>query len=117
MATTSENSSTSANGPDRLVRETPTDVLTELHSVAEAGRKQMATLDPDLADAVGFTHFDTSSSEDNQITVLLARDDLRRLASQTLVRIKSRDDRRNYLGVVVKGPFSEPDAVPPNSSM
>src|SRR5207253_5119967 len=63
------------------------------------------------------THFDTSSSEDNLITMLLARDDLQRLASQTLVRIKSRDDRRSYLGVVVKGPFSEAVAVPPNSSM
>lgn len=117
MVTTSQNPSTSSNGPDGLIRETPADVLTELDSIAESGRKQMAALDPELADAVGFTHFDTSSSEDNLITVLLARDDLNRLASQTLVRIKSRDDRRTYLGVVVKGPFSEPDAVPPNSSM
>jgi hypothetical protein len=117
MATTSQNPSTSSNGPDGLIRETPADVLTELDSIAESGRKQMAALDPELADAVGFTHFDTSSSEDNLITVLLARDDLNRLTSQTLVRIKSRDDRRTYLGVVVKGPFSEPDAVPPNSSM
>lgn len=117
MITTSQNPNPASNEPDGLLRETPPDVLTELDSVAEAGRRHMAALDPELADAVGFTHFDTSSSEDNLITVLLARDDLNQLASQTLVRIKSRDDRRNYLGVVVKGPFSEPDAVPPNSSM
>jgi len=95
------------NGRDELIRDTPEGVLNEIDALA----------DPELANAVGFTHFDTSSSEDNLITMLLARDDLQRLASQTLVRIKSRDDRRSYLGVVVKGPFSEADAVPPNSSM
>lgn len=117
MTTTSDNPTTSPNGQDGLIRETPEEVLAELDTVAEAGRKHMAALDPELADAVGFTHFDTSSSEDNLVTVLLARDDLEQLASQTLVRIKSRDDKRSYLGVVVNGPFSEPDAVPPNSSM
>lgn len=115
--TTSKDSAAPSQVDDGLIRETPEEVLAELDTVAEAGRQQMAALDPELAEAVGFTHFDTNSSEDNLITVLLARDDLERLASQTLVRIKSRDDRRNYLGVVVKGPFSEPDAVPPNSSM
>src|SRR5262249_48172299 len=115
--TTSQNWSTVSNGPEGLIRETPGEVLTELDSVAEMGRQHMAALEPELADAAGFTHFGTSSREDNQITVLLARRELNQPASQTLVRIKSRDDRRNYLGVVVKGPFSEPDAVPPNSSM
>jgi uncharacterized protein len=117
MAIMSEDPNTASNKEMGLVRETPQNVLTELKLISEAGRKTMSALDPELADAVGFTHFDTSSSEDNLITVLLSRDDINRLASQTLVRIKSRDDRRNYLGVVVKGPFSEPDAVPPNSSM
>lgn len=102
--------------PD-FVRQASPDVLAELDEVAATGRAQMASLDPELADAVGFTHFDTASSEDNLLTVLLSRDDLNRLASQTLVRIKSREDKRSYLGVVVQGPFSEPDAVPANSTM
>jgi hypothetical protein len=117
MTTTPDSPASTSNGQDSLIRETPGDVLAELDNVAEAGREHMAALDPELADAVGFTHFDTSASQDNLITVLLARDDLDQLASQTLVRVKSRDDKRSYLGVVVKGPFSEPDAVPPNSSM
>ncbi|MFY0580234.1 ATP-binding protein [Cystobacter fuscus] len=66
---------------------------------------------------MGFTHFDTSSSEDNLITVLTTRADLQKLASQTLVRVKSREDNRSYLGVVVRGPFSEPDAIAANSTM
>ncbi|MFY2559131.1 helicase HerA-like domain-containing protein [Corallococcus terminator] len=74
-------------------------------------------LDPELELAAGFTHFDTGSSEDNLLTVLLARDDIHLLASQTLVRVKSREDKRTYLGVVVRGPFAEPNAVPANSTM
>ncbi|WP_336243715.1 ATP-binding protein [Corallococcus exercitus] len=73
--------------------------------------------DPELVNAVGFTHFDTSNSDDNVLTVLMTRDDLHRLASQTLVRVKSREDKRDYLGVVVRGPFAEPNAVPANSTM
>ena len=117
MATSPNPPPVEPNGRDDLIRDTPEGVLSEIDALADTGRARMATLDPELADAVGFTHFDTSSSEDNLITMLLARDDLQRLASQTLVRIKSRDDKRSYLGVVVKGPFSEADAVPPNSSM
>lgn len=117
MSNATDSAHTAPDTEDGLIRETPEDVLDALNVIADSGRKNMSALDPELADAVGFTHFDTSSSEDNLVTVLLARDDLEQLASQTLVRIKSRDDKRSYLGVVVKGPFSEPDAVPPNSSM
>lgn len=100
-----------------VVRETPPAPINEIGAAAKLGREKLATLDSELADAVGFTHFDTSSSEDNLVTVLLSRDDLEQLASQTLLRIKSREDKRTYLAVVVKGPFAEPDAVPPNSTM
>ncbi|NPC53282.1 ATP-binding protein, partial [Corallococcus exiguus] len=82
-----------------------------------SNRAGLSLPDPELANAVGFTHFDTSSSDDNVLTVLMTRDDLPRLASQTLVRVKSREDKRDYLGVVVRGPFAEPNAVPANSTM
>ncbi|CAN96313.1 hypothetical protein sce6146 [Sorangium cellulosum So ce56] len=103
--------------PHDFVKPCPPEALAELDEIAAAGRAQFDGLDPELATAVGFTHFDTSSSADNLITVLLARDDLHRLASQTLVQIRSREDGRSYLGVVVRGPFAEPDAVSPNSVM
>src|SRR5947208_11395512 len=108
---------TADSGASDFVKQAPPELAAELNEVAASGRVRLASLDPELAHAVGFTHFDTSSSEDNLLTVLLTRDDLNRLASQTLVRIKSREDKRSYLGVVVGGPFSEPDAVPPNSAM
>ncbi|EPX63077.1 Bipolar DNA helicase [Cystobacter fuscus DSM 2262] len=92
----------------------PGDAQKEFEELAKASPLE---LDPELEKAVGFTHFDTSSSEDNLITVLTTRADLQKLASQTLVRVKSREDNRSYLGVVVRGPFSEPDAIAANSTM
>jgi len=97
-----------ANG---AIRPTPEKAIEELRTLRNPG------MDPELAQAVGFTHFDTSASQDNLMTVLMTRADLHRLASQTLVRVKSREDKRSYLGVVVRGPFAEPDAVPANSTM
>ncbi|MHA7629838.1 helicase HerA-like domain-containing protein [Corallococcus sp. M7] len=103
-------------GPKRpLISQTPPRTLNELADISN--RAGLYQPDPELANAVGFTHFDTSSSDDNVLTVLMTRDDLPRLASQTLVRVKSREDKRDYLGVVVRGPFAEPNAVPANSTM
>ncbi|RKI03155.1 ATP-binding protein [Corallococcus sp. AB030] len=103
-------------GPRRpLISQTPPRTLNELADISN--RAGLSLPDPELANAVGFTHFDTSSSDDNVLTVLMTRDDLPKLASQTLVRVKSREDKRDYLGVVVRGPFAEPNAVPANSTM
>jgi len=66
--------------------------------------------------SVGRTMFDTPSSEDHSITVLLPAEEIQTLPSQALVRIKSRSktsggDGRTYLGAVVQGPFAEPDGL------
>ncbi|MGD9893708.1 MAG: ATP-binding protein [Dehalococcoidia bacterium] len=66
---------------------------------------------PADAGSAGRTMFDTPASEDNTITVLVPREQMRRLPSQALVRIESREDGRAYLGVVVAGPFAEPDGL------
>ncbi len=63
------------------------------------------------AGSVGRTMFDSPASEDDSITVLLPRETLQRVASQAIVRIASVPDGREYLGVVVKGPFAEPDGL------
>src|SRR5437899_3254653 len=60
---------------------------------------------PEYKDAVGRSMFDVPTSEDNTITVLLAKDDIHKAPSQALVRIRSVHDNRKYLGIVVKGPF------------
>jgi len=61
--------------------------------------------------AMGRTMFDLPTSEDNTVTVLLPRDDIHQAPSQALVRIRSISDSRKYLGIVVAGPFAEPDGL------
>jgi DNA helicase HerA-like ATPase len=73
--------------------------------------------DPELAGAVGCTMFDMPGSEDLSLTVLLSNANLQRVPAQALVRIKSRTDRRSYLGVVTAGPFAEPDSLKADSQI
>ena len=61
--------------------------------------------------AIGRTMFDTGTSRDNTITVLLPKDEIGRVPSQSLVRINSILDGRTYLAIVVAGPFAEPDGL------
>ncbi|HST04345.1 MAG TPA: ATP-binding protein [Chloroflexia bacterium] len=86
----------------------------------------------EYAGAIGRTTFDLPSSQDNSITVVLAKEHVTMgtLGSQSIVRIRSGvpaqftksvlegDDahssplvRRDYLAVVVAGPFAEPDGL------
>jgi DNA helicase HerA-like ATPase len=70
---------------------------------------------PAAAGAVAYTHFDGPSSEDGHLAILIGKPEMDQLPSQTLVRIKSLSDRgevdRTYLGVIVAGPFAEPDGL------
>jgi DNA helicase HerA-like ATPase len=91
------------------------DLLQRLDAdIARAGGESEP--DPELAGAAGWTMFDLPSSEDNTVTVLLSRGHLQAMPSQSLVRIKSRDNR-NYIGVVSAGPFAEPDSLRGDSHM
>lgn len=62
-------------------------------------------------ESIGRIMFDTPSSEDNSVTVLLPRESIELVPAQSLVRIHSLSDDRFYLGVVVQGPFAEPDGI------
>lgn len=71
---------------------------------------------PEFIGAIGRTMYDTPTSKDNTITVLLPSDNIVKVPAQSLVRIKSRPiekggDGRQYLGAVVQGPFAEPDGL------
>lgn len=66
--------------------------------------------------SVGRTMFDTPSSKDGTVTVLLPQDSIDVLPSQALVRIESLRDGRTYLGAVVEGPFAEPDGLRADST-
>src|SRR5688500_16313439 len=91
------------------------------------------TLEQELANAapaiqlpkdgrVGVTMFDAGSSKDNLITVVVPKKDLAKVPSQSLVRIESASsvdggDGRTYQGIVVQGPFYEPDGLRGDSSV
>ena len=66
---------------------------------------------PEDSGALGWTAFDTPSSDDGTVLVLLPKETIIDLSYQTMFRIRSRSDGRSYLGVVVKGPFAEPDGL------
>src|SRR5262249_13349005 len=61
--------------------------------------------------AIGRTMFDSPGSEDLTVTVLLSQERVQVAPSQSLVRIVCRGGRRKYLGLVVGGPFAEPDSL------
>lgn len=70
----------------------------------------------DAKDSIGRVMYDTPAAKDNTVTALLPPDNIRKIPLQSLVRIKSRlpengGDGRQYLGVVVQGPFAEPDGL------
>jgi DNA helicase HerA-like ATPase len=65
----------------------------------------------DLAGVVGRTMFDSGRSEDGSVIVLLPKDEIAKVPTQALVRIRSEQDGRSYLGIVVAGPFAEPDGL------
>lgn len=66
---------------------------------------------PEYDGSVGVTMFDSGSSQDGTVTVLLPKDSIETLPSQALVRILSFPDKREYLAAVVAGPFAEPDGL------
>ncbi|NJL55489.1 DUF853 family protein, partial [bacterium] len=88
----------------------PEDVMESID--AEAERAGGAWTEPaEYQGSVGRTMFDTSASEDSTVTVLLPRESIEHVPAQSLVRIHSLPDNRKYLGVVIKGPFAEPDGL------
>lgn len=74
---------------------------------------------PEFEGSVGVTMFDVSSSKDNLVTVVVPKDKLASLPSQTLVKIghPNYGDKRVYQGIVVDGPFYEPDGLRADSSI
>jgi DNA helicase HerA-like ATPase len=72
--------------------------------------------DEEARGSVGFTMYDTPTSKDNTVTVLLPAEQIGLVPAQSLVRIKSRNkgrggDGRQYLGAIIEGPFAEPDGL------
>ena len=103
---------TNGNGyvQSEFIFDTPAEVLESIDMQAEeaGGEWQLSS---EHEGCIGWTMFDTPTSDDGTVTVLLPKDNIEATPRQSLVRIKSVIDDRIYLGAVVKGPFAEPDGL------
>ena len=68
------------------------------------------SLPPEFHGSIGRTLFDSPSSADGTITVILPKDNIDKVPSQSMLRIRSKD-RKVYVAVVTAGPFAEPDGM------
>jgi hypothetical protein len=111
---TNERSVNTESPPEFQPRPVSTEALSNLTATAEEVGGLYQAL-PGTEGAVAFTHFDSTASEDNAVTILLTKENMDHLPSQTLVRINSlKEDgslERTYVGTVVAGPFAEPDGL------
>jgi hypothetical protein len=92
------------------VEPTPTEVFAEIEADGQKVGGPWAR-PAEYEGCVGVTMFDSGSSQDGTVTVLLPKDSIDLLPSQALVRILSLPDNREYLAAVVAGPFAEPDGL------
>jgi hypothetical protein len=105
-----EESEEDADTLSEMVRAVPDEVFEQINlDIEKIGGAWH--LPEEYEGAVGRTMFDLPQSEDNTITILLPRAEIATAPSQSLIRIKSVPDGRIYLGIVVRGPFAEPDGL------
>lgn len=98
-----------------------TDLLDALSKEIERNGGEWAE-DPNCKGADGMTMFDMPNSQDNLLTVLLPKKNIRNVGAHSLVEIRSRakengGDGRKYRGIVVAGPFHEPDGIRADAPM
>ena len=89
-----------------VVRDAPEDALDE-----ELEGMEPLAEDPDEDGVVGWTMFDTPTARDDMVVALLPKDRIGAAPNRGLVRIESRADGREYVGIVQEGPFAEPDGI------
>jgi uncharacterized protein len=66
---------------------------------------------PEYEGSVGRSTFDDRSSADGTITVILPPENIDVVPSQSLLKILSMPDKREYVATVTEGPFCEPDGM------
>jgi len=99
-----------ANGNGSSVRASPASAGETLARDAEDGGGSFKE-PPEYTGSIGRTTFDDRSSDDGTITVVLPPDNIDVTPSQSLLKILSMPDRREYVASVTAGPFCEPDGM------
>jgi hypothetical protein len=102
------------NEVDRGVAATPSPAMADLEALAT--RHGGAYEEPaEFKGSIGRTLFDSPQSQDGTLTVVLAKEELDNVPSQSLLRILSYPDKREFTGIVSAGPFAEPDGLSPHA--
>lgn len=110
MSNKNEPIADSKNPPTESVLNVPEEAFAAISEDSENAGGPW-TLPPGYEGSIGRTMFDTPSSKDGTVTVLLPKENIDILPSQALVRVESLADSRTYLGAVTEGPFAEPDGL------
>ncbi|BCJ90568.1 hypothetical protein IZ6_13030 [Terrihabitans soli] len=77
------------------------------------GRKKL----PEVYEgSFGRTLYDTPSSSDGTVTVVMPPENISNVTSQALLRVESHPDGRRYVGTVSSGPFYDPDGISAEST-
>jgi len=91
-------------------QDVPAYAVAALDQIAEASGGEFKD-DPRYIGSVARTTFDLPNSKDNLVTLVFPATGISALPTQSLVEIRSINDNLIYLGVVVEGPFAEPDGL------
>jgi hypothetical protein len=95
------------------VQDLPDQVTDDLQQPAD-GDGQVWTME-DHSD--GRTLFDTPHSEDGSVIVVFPQERFADWRTQALAYVESHEDERTYLAQVVRGPFAQPNGLPPDSPL
>lgn len=103
--------------PARHDGEEPADLTRQaVQRLTQGGRAGARELPEAFRGSFGRTLFDTPSSADGQVTVVMHADQIAQVTSQALLRIRSHPDGRTYVGAVSAGPFYDPDGIRADST-
>lgn len=100
----------SGNGKGNTVRPAPVSAGETLERDAEEGGGPFQE-PPEYEGSIGRTTFDDRSSSDGTVTIILPPENIDDTPSQSLLKIISMPDRREYVASLTAGPFCEPDGM------
>ena len=92
----------------------PADAIQNIGRTADANGGEYK-LPKEFDGSFGRTLFDSPSSEDGQLVVVMPPESIESVTTQALVRIHSYPDHRVFVGAVSSGPFYDPDGLKSDS--
>ena len=95
---------------EETVQPVSDEVLTRMDAATEAAGGPYRP-HPEEEGCIGWTMFDTPQARDGTVVGLLPKEQVGRVPNRALVRIRSVQDGRSYLGIIQEGPFAEPDGL------